>query len=81
MMDADGGNPVNLTDDLEYNFEPTWSPDGQRIAFSRTLSFNGLTDWDIWVMRCRRQQFSAVDPRAESRPESGVVSRRSAHRL
>ena len=49
VMDADGGNPVNLTDDRAYNFELTWSPDGQRIAFSKTLSFPDF-DWDIWVI-------------------------------
>ena len=49
VMDADGGNPVNLTNDLEYNRQPTWSPDGQRIAFARSLSFLD-SDWDIWVI-------------------------------
>ena len=49
VMDADGGNPVNLTNDPEYNRQPTWSPDGQRIAFARSLSFPD-PDWDIWVI-------------------------------
>ena len=49
VMDGDGGNPVNLTDDPETDFEPTWSPDGQSIAFSRSLSFNNA-DWDLWVI-------------------------------
>ena len=34
-MDADGGNPVNLTRDGAYDSAPAWSPDGQRIAFER----------------------------------------------
>ena len=49
VMDGDGSNPVNLTDDQAYNFSPSWSPDGQRVAFSRTLSFPDF-DWDIWVI-------------------------------
>ncbi len=35
VMDADGGNPVNLTRDDAYDSAPAWSPDGQRIAFER----------------------------------------------
>ena len=61
VMDADGDNPVNLTSGQAYNLAPSWSPDGQRIAFARTNSFgpgsiipgsNGedSTDWDIWVI-------------------------------
>lgn len=49
VMDADGSNPINLTNDPEYNRQPTWSPDGQRIAFARYLSFMD-SDWDIWVI-------------------------------
>ena len=36
VMDADGGNPVNLTRDGAYDQAPAWSPDGQRIAFERS---------------------------------------------
>ena len=36
VMDADGGNPVNLTRDDAYDRGPAWSPDGQRIAFQRS---------------------------------------------
>ena len=49
VMDGDGGNRVNLTSDRAYNREPMWSPDGQSIAFSRTLSSNN-TGWDLWVI-------------------------------
>jgi WD40 repeat protein len=42
VIGADGKNKVRLTQgDLDYN--PTWSPDGAQIAFSR----NG----NLWVMR------------------------------
>ena len=49
VMDGDGGNPVNLTDDEAHNFGAAWSPDGQRIAFSRTLSVPD-SDYDLWVI-------------------------------
>jgi len=30
---ADGSNPVNLNNDLAFNWSPTWSPDGEQLAF------------------------------------------------
>ena len=33
VMDADGGNPQNITNDPADDREPSWSPDGKRIAF------------------------------------------------
>ena len=33
VMDADGGNPVNLTRHDAFDSAPAWSPDGRRIAF------------------------------------------------
>ena len=33
VMDADGGNPRNLTNHPDGDFQPSWSPDGKRIAF------------------------------------------------
>ena len=41
VMDADGGNPVNLTRDDAFDSAPAWSPDGQRIAFERNSSGGG----------------------------------------
>ena len=34
VMDADGGNPQHLTNDLNDDRHPSWSPDGKRIVFS-----------------------------------------------
>ena len=36
VMDADGGNPVNLTRDDAYDQAPAWSPDGGHIVFERS---------------------------------------------
>lgn len=51
VVDADGGNPENLTPDplpdTTDERRPAWSPDGTRIAFS---SNRGGTH-DIWIMR------------------------------
>ena len=47
VMDGDGGNPVNLTNDRAYNLSPTWSPDGQRIAYRCQL---GEEDYQICLM-------------------------------
>ena len=41
VMEADGSNPVNISNSPEHDTAPAWSPDGTRIAFSRG---------DIWVM-------------------------------
>ena len=42
VMDADGGNPRNLTNNPDNDRFPSWSPDGKRIAFGR--------HGDIYVM-------------------------------
>ena len=35
VMDSDGGNQVRLTIDPARDYDPSWSPDGERIAFNR----------------------------------------------
>jgi TolB protein len=35
-IDAEGGEPVQLTQNQGNNEAPTWSPDGSLIAFSST---------------------------------------------
>ena len=43
VMAADGSGLVRLTDDPAPDGDPTWSPDGSRIAFWR--------NWDIYTMK------------------------------
>jgi len=39
-MDADGSNPVNLTDHPDDDEAPSWSSDGSRIAFESRRNCN-----------------------------------------
>jgi Tol biopolymer transport system component len=55
VMDADGSNPTSLTDALPdggigVDFEPTWSPDGNRIAFSSAPDAPNSTNRDIFTL-------------------------------
>ena len=47
VMDTDGQNPRNLSNDAVDDRGPSWSPDGRHIAFSRRRAGAGL---DIYVM-------------------------------
>ena len=46
VMDADGGNPRNLTNNRRHDREPSWSPDGKRIAYTSSRDGN----LEIYVM-------------------------------
>jgi Tol biopolymer transport system component len=46
VIDADGGNPVQLTASPGSDFNPTFSPDGRQIAWWKLRGGQG----DIWIM-------------------------------
>ena len=53
VMDNDGGNPQNLTNDPNNNRPPSWSPDGKRITFMSGRdghTINGFPSFEIYVM-------------------------------
>ena len=54
VMDADGGNQQNLTNNPTADYFPSWSPDGKRIVFSavREGHFKNNLDitFEIYVM-------------------------------
>ena len=49
LMNADGTNPVRLTEDARVNWLPSWSPDGKRIVFMRLTQDDAITA-DIYVI-------------------------------
>jgi len=72
VMDADGSNPVNVTNDPDMQHAPAWSPvlsDGStRIAYSQTLLQGGYLTARVFTMRV-----DGTDRRAET-PEDGRIA-------
>ena len=46
VMNADGSDPVRLTENAGNNYDPRWSPDGSHIAFTTNRAGN----FDIGIM-------------------------------
>ena len=50
-MEADGGNPQNLTNSPFFNdWSPSWSPDSKRIAFQSNRDKDNPHKYQIYVM-------------------------------
>lgn len=50
VMDADGSNNLQLTDNGKANFAPSWFRNGQRIIFSSNMADPGGRDFDLWAI-------------------------------
>jgi len=48
VMNADGSNPVNVTNTPDWNDDIVWSPDGRTIAFQTLSTLSGFVE--IWVV-------------------------------
>ena len=69
VMDADGGNPQNLTNDRNDDRFPSWSPDGRRIAFVSDRD-GPPRYFDIYVMDADGSNLQRLtnDPRDDRHP-------------
>ncbi len=51
VMDADGGSLANLTNSPEWSgYDPVWSPDGSRIAFTLAPGESSDLSAEIWTV-------------------------------
>jgi TolB protein len=66
VVDADGANPVRLTDSAARDFGPSWSPDGTRIAF---VSQQADYHCELWVMDA-----DGANQRSLAGIDGGIVS-------
>ncbi len=48
IFHAAGGHPRRVTATPEYDYDPCWSPDGQRICFARGAA--GKSGWRLWIV-------------------------------
>ena len=66
VVDADGGNQRNLTNNRHDDYQPSWSPDGKRIVFVSVRDGNG----EIYVMNAdgKNQQRLTNNPHRDQHP-------------
>ena len=66
LMDSDGSNIVNLTNDALEDYSPHWSPDGNWLAFTRGNSDN----YDIWILNIHTKEFRRLttQPKRDETP-------------
>jgi TolB protein len=58
LIDIDGSNEVQLTDNGEVNWAPYWYPDGKIIAF--TTSLQGHSNYEIYLMDIETRKIRRV---------------------
>jgi len=50
VADANGSNPLRLTENLEADYSPVWSPDGKKIAFHRYVAGQDHASSELFAM-------------------------------
>ena len=79
VMDADGKNQQRLTENRQNDLLPSWSPDGERIAFASDEKGN-FENFEIYVMDAdgKNQQRLTNNPDGDWNPSWSPDSKRIA---
>ena len=68
VVDLETGEQTNVTDDADLDIEPSWSPDGEWIAFGALR--RGEPNFDLFIMRRDGSDVRRLtdDPAKEANP-------------
>ena len=77
LMNSDGSNPHNVTNNPATDSHPSWSPDGSKIVFQSERAGN----FEIYVMNSDGSEQKRLTEGPGRRPLSRVVARRHEDRL
>ncbi|WP_313805729.1 DPP IV N-terminal domain-containing protein [Flavobacterium sp.] len=66
LMNPDGSNLEKLTDDATEDYSPTWSPDGNWLAFTR----GDASNYDIWLININTKELKRLtdNPKRDESP-------------
>jgi Tol biopolymer transport system component len=70
VMNADGSDPVNVSDAAGVDTEPAWSPDGSQITFTS----NRAGEYDLWAVDAPAASEATASFAATFAPASAVAA-------